>query len=297
MKVGIPKGLLYYKYYPFIETFFTELGAEIITSPDTNKDILDTGVKYSVDEACLPIKVFHGHVAAIKDKCDIMLIPRIMQLNKGEFICPKFCGLPEMVINNIPGMPRTIVSPIYAFSEKSLKAWARNTGFIFTKNYIKIEKAYKKALDTQKEYKSGIKNEEFPINIALVGHPYNIYDNFTNMNVVKKLNKLGIGVLTEETIEKAIVDAEATNLFKKPFWTFAKNSYGFATYLADNKKIDGIVYLSSFACGIDSVVVELIKDRLKDFPFLVLKIDEHTGEAGFDTRIEAFSDMLERRCS
>jgi predicted nucleotide-binding protein (sugar kinase/HSP70/actin superfamily) len=30
---------------------------------------------------------------------------------------------------------------------------------------------------------------------------------------------------------------------------------------------------------------------------LVLKIDEQTGEAGFDTRIEAFTDMLERRCS
>lgn len=45
MRVGIPKGLLYYKYHPFLNRFFTELGAEIVTSNDTNRDILDEGGK------------------------------------------------------------------------------------------------------------------------------------------------------------------------------------------------------------------------------------------------------------
>ncbi len=56
-----------------------------------------------------------------------------------------------------------------------------------------------------------------------------------------------------------------------------------------------MVHISSFACGIDSVVTELIKDKIEDFPYMILKIDEQTGEAGFDTRIEAFTDMLSRR--
>lgn len=296
MKVGIPKGLLYYKYYPFIETFFTELGAEVITSDATNKEILDMGVKYCVDEACLPIKVFHGHVAQIKDKCDILFIPRVMQLDTKEFICPKFCGLPEMVINNIPNMPRSITNPIYASSERSLKNWAMGTGVCFTKNILKIKKAYKLSLEKQREYNCGIKNEGYKLNVALVGHPYNIYDDFVNMNLVKKLNALGIGVITEENINKDLIAAKSKDLFKRPFWTFAKNSYGFATYLAEKNIINGIVYISSFACGIDSVVVELIKDKVQDFPLLILKIDEHTGEAGFDTRLEAFADMLDRRC-
>lgn len=296
MKVGIPKGLLYYKYYPFFETFFTELGAEIITSPDTNKEILDIGVKHSVDEACLPVKVFHGHVASIKDKCDIIFIPRIMQLDTREFICPKFCGLPEMVLNSISDMPKAIIYPIYASTEKELKKWVKTTGKLFTKNLTTIEKAYRSAIDAQKNYKCGIRDNGYNLNVALVGHPYNIYDNFTNMNVVKKLNKLGIGVITEENIDSCIIKNQVKDLFKRPFWTFAKNSYGFSTYLAENRKIDGLVYMSSFACGIDSVVIELIKDRLGSFPVLILKIDEHTGEAGFDTRLEAFADMLERRC-
>jgi predicted nucleotide-binding protein (sugar kinase/HSP70/actin superfamily) len=297
MKVGIPKGLLYYKYYPFIETFFTELGGEIVTSQETNKEILNLGVKYCVDEACLPIKIFHGHVASLKDKCDIIFIPRIMKLSQREFICPKFCGLPEMIINNIPNMPKIIGEPIYASSNKSLKRWAKSAGFLFTKNSKKIEEAYETAIKKQEAYKFGIKDEKFNLNIALVGHPYNIYDKFSNMDVIKKLNNLGLGVITEENIKDEFISNQVENLFKKPFWTFARNSYGASTYLAGKNEINGIIYISSFACGIDSVVIELIKEKLGDFPFLILKIDEHTGEAGFDTRLEAFADMLERRCS
>ncbi|MEY7999987.1 acyl-CoA dehydratase activase-related protein [Clostridium sp. Mt-5] len=296
MKIGIPKGLLYCKYHPFVETFFEELGAEIITSPDTNKYILDMGVKHCVDEACLPIKVFHGHITAIKDKCDVILIPRVMQLEKREFICPKFCGLPEMVLNDIPNMPPALTYPIYAFSKKKFRSWVLNAGLICTKNIFKIRRAYKKALGAQYNYKAPSNNSNFPLKVALAGHPYNLNDSFTNMNIVKKLNSLGIGILTEENIDENIIDAEAAELFKKPFWTFAKNSYGFSTYLSENKKVDGIIYISSFACGIDSVVIELIKNKLNNFPLLILKIDEQTGEAGFNTRIEAFHDMLERKC-
>ncbi|AGF54714.1 putative nucleotide-binding protein (sugar kinase/HSP70/actin superfamily) [Clostridium saccharoperbutylacetonicum] len=295
MKVGIPKGLLNYKYYIFLEKFFDGLGAEIITSPDTNKQILDEGVKYCVNEACLPIKVFHGHVVSIKDKCDLMVIPRIMQIYEHEFICPKFCGLPEMILSSIPNMPKTTMAPIYATSKEKLYKWIDSTGSIITKNKLKIIKAYSEALREQNKFKLGIKTEECKINVALIGHPYNVYDNFINMNLVKKLNKLGVGVITEEFVDDSLINNKVKDLFKRPFWTFARKAYGAATYLAENKKIDGIVYISSFACGIDSVIIELIKEKMKDFPFLTLKVDEHTGESGFDTRIEAFVDMLERR--
>lgn len=296
MKVGIPKALLYYKYYPFIETLFYELGAEIVTSEETNKQILNEGIKYCVDEACLPIKVFHGHAASIKDKCDLLFIPRIMQFYKNEFICPKFCGLPEMIINSIPELPELITTPLNTDSTKGLKKWTFRVGSRISKNVIKLERAYDHALKAQMGFKSGIKDKDYRINIALAGHPYNIYDKFTNMNLVKKLNSLGIGVITEEYVDLHNINKQVNTLFKRPFWTFARNTFGFSTYLAEDGRVDGIIYISSFACGIDSVVIELIKDRLPDFPILILKIDEQTGEAGFDTRIEAFSDMLKRRC-
>lgn len=297
MRIGIPKGLLYHRYSPFFNTFFKELGAEIITSPDTNKEILNLGIKYSIDEACLPIKIFHGHVAYLKDKCDIILIPRVMQLKKSEFICPKFCGLPEMIINDITDMPKIISFPIYSYNKKSFMSFIKNSGFIFTKNIYKIKSSYSKALIVQNSSKFGINDKNYGINVALIGHPYNIYDSYSNLNLIKKLHKLGIGVTTEETVDENLINNETMNLFKKPFWTFARESYGFSSFSAQNNLVHGIIYISSFSCGIDSVLIELIKNNLKSFPMLILKIDEQTGEAGFDTRLEAFADMLQRRCN
>lgn len=295
MKVGVPKGLLYYKYYPFIHSFFNELGADIVASGDTNKTILDEGVKYCVDEACLPIKIFHGHVASIRNQCDLMFVPRIMQLRQREYICPKFCGLPEMVVNSIPDLPEITTVPIYAHNNKVLFKSVLQYGLKVTKNKKKIQSAYHIALEAQKKFVSGVCDTAYQKRIALVGHPYNIYDTYTNMNIIKKLNKMSVGVITEEHLEQRYIDEKVSELFKKPFWTFARNAYGYAVHMAESNKIQGIIYISSFACGIDSVIIDLIKDKVGEFPMLILKIDEHTGEAGFDTRLEAFVDMLERR--
>ena len=62
------------------------------------------------------------------------------------------------------------------------------------------------------------------------------------------------------------------------------------------KKIDGIITLTAFGCGPDSLMLEDIRRKAKNFnkPLLNLTIDEHTGEAGFITRLEAFCDMLYR---
>ena len=64
-----------------------------------------------------------------------------------------------------------------------------------------------------------------------------------------------------------------------------------------NKKINGIIALSAFGCGPDSLMVDEIQYHAKEMniPMIHLNIDEHTGEAGFVTRIEAFVDMLMRK--
>ncbi len=297
MKLGIPKGLLYCKYYLFVNSFFKTLGVDFITSQDTDKEILDLGVKYAVDDACLPIKVFHGHVASLRGKCDVILIPRFMSTSKGEYICPKFCGLPEMIRYSIPDLPAILTESINSLDGKHLYSFAREIGIRVGGNNHKIEKAFFTAMEAQKKFHLGSLDKNNKYKIALLGHPYNIYDSYLNMNIINKLNKEDISVITEESVDRNIINEEIKDLYKKPFWNFARNSYGFASYVGKKQLVDGMIYISSFACGIDSIVMELIKDKVRNIPILVLKIDEQTGEAGFDTRIEAFIDMLERRCS
>lgn len=295
MKIGIPKGLLYSKYHVFAENFFVRLGAEIIVSPDTNKEILDAGVKSCVDDACLPIKVFHGHVSWLCGRCDAVIIPRFVTIEEKKYICPMFCGLTEMIKNSVPDLPPVVSEPIYSLSDETLFAWAVKTAKPVTGNKNDIQDAFAYALDKQKKYVSGFNDSGFMFKAALAGHAYNINDAFINMNLKKKLNILNIGVVTPDRVGRTAIEAEVDRLFKKPFWYFAQQYYGSVVHLYKTGGVDGVIYVSAFSCGIDSVVIELIRSVTGDFPFMILKIDEHTGEAGFDTRIEAFADMLKRR--
>ncbi|MGI5891800.1 MAG: acyl-CoA dehydratase activase-related protein [Bacillota bacterium] len=312
-KIGIPRGLWFYDYYPLWKTFYEELGADVILSDPTNQDILDKGVKNTVDEACLPVKIFHGHILNLKDKVDYIFLPKMMSVYHREYICPKFCGLPEMVNHSIKDLPPIIDIEInFNKSRRSLKKTVYKFGSYVTKNPIKIKKAYDKALEDYRNYKKEIRAGKLPINgefrntqnkpssinIVVMGHPYNIYDQYGSMDLINKLQASGINIITPEMLDHKIINEYAKTLEKKMFWSYGRKLLGAAMYLADSQSVDGIIYLSSFGCGIDSIIGDLSERKLRKqakIPFLLITIDEHTGEAGVKTRLEAFIDMIEWR--
>lgn len=292
MTIGIPKALLYFKYHDFARTFFEALGARVVVSPDTNKAILDAGASLCVDEACLPVKVFHGHAAWLCGRCDRMLVPRFMRMEKGKSICPMFCGLPDMVRHSIPGLPPLIDAPVW--SRRALEPWALEAGEELA-NKKAIRAALATALNAHRARGVQFAHEQLPRRVALIGHAYNLCDRFVNMDLVRKLGGLGIGVITDEDVAEEDIARAAAKLFKTPFWYFARRYYGAAAHLCASGAVDGLLYVSAFSCGVDSVVTELVAHAAGGVPIMVLKLDEHTGEAGLDTRVEAFADMLERR--
>ncbi|MDD3839278.1 MAG: acyl-CoA dehydratase activase-related protein [Clostridia bacterium] len=319
MKLGIPRGLLFYYHYPFWETFFEYFDVQVIVTPQTTKRIMDQGVKLCVDDACLPVKIYHGHVQYLKDKCDKIFVPRIVSLCKDEFVCPKFCGLPEMLKHSIKGVPDIIDTTLdMNRNNRQIYRAVYELGKNFTDSSAEILKAYIKALNSLREYKRLMCEGYLPdqaidimksknniakreINgelIGLIGHPYNIYDSYISMDIVKKLDRMGYDVMTSEMVSEKTINREDKRLPKKMFWSIAKNIYGAAMDFARNPKIKGIVYLSAFGCGQDAFIWELVYrgiTKVSDMPLTFITVDEHTGEAGFITRLEAFIDMIEWR--
>jgi predicted nucleotide-binding protein (sugar kinase/HSP70/actin superfamily) len=53
------------------------------------------------------------------------------------------------------------------------------------------------------------------------------------------------------------------------------------------------VIISNFGCGPDAFTFRHIEETLRGTPHLVLEFDEHQGEAGLITRLEAFIDRIE----
>ncbi|MCK9217036.1 MAG: acyl-CoA dehydratase activase-related protein [Firmicutes bacterium] len=313
-RIGIPRGLYYYKYYPFAKIFLTELGAEVVLSPETNKEILDIGSKYCIDDACLPVKVYHGHVYFLKDKVDYVLIPRFTSISAKEYICPKFGGLPEMVRYSIPMNSPIIDIEINLYKNKfNLYKSLFSLGNMLGANPIQIKKAINKAFKTHYVYKKDLLNGNLPAVlienkkpvkiktksiVGIVSHPYLLYDSFINMNLLKKLSGRCIKYITPEMIDSQIIDNLCNELEKRIFWSSSKELIGSALYMMNINRIEGILLLTSFACGIDSLSLELIiriANKIYNKPIMMLTLDEHTGEANFNTRLEAFMDLVERR--
>lgn len=318
MKIGIPRALSYYEYFPFWETFYQELGCEIIVSPQTNKHILDLGVKSCVDEACLPVKVFHGHVVSIKDKVDYLFIPRITSVSCGEYSCPKIIGLPEMIRNNIAHLPE-MIEPNFNLHDKKInfKKIIQEMTEPLNVNTNKAQLAFKKGKEELTKYEKNLykgllpeeilkgdslKTSKASINdkgsLLILSHPYNLYDKFINMDIINKLKQMGYKILTTDTIDEGKINDHANTLLKKMFWTFGRKLIGAGLYAMEELNIDGVIYISAFGCGLDSFIADYVERKIKRqgiLPYMQLSIDEQTGQAGIDTRIEAFVEMIERR--
>lgn len=310
-RVGIPRALLYYNYFPLWEVFFKELDAEVVLSGLTNKKILDDGVNCCVDDACLPMKVFHGHIIELKDRVDYLFVPRLISVERNEYICPKFCGLPDMVLNSVKDLPTVIDCTInLRNSSSSLRRAVLDVGRLFTGDYRRIYTAYRKAVLCLESFEGLMekgatpleamkgdysKAGEYHYSIGLIGHPYNIYDNYMSMRIIDKLRDRGVNVITQDMICSNELDRIARDFSKPMFWSFGKSIMAASRYLIDKRHVKGIIYLVAFGCGLDALVGDLVERRIrkKGIPFCLLTIDEHTGEAGIDTRLEAFIDMLE----
>jgi len=61
IKVGIPRALHYFKFFPFWKKLLEELDVEIVLTNPTNKNIVEVGVTHGFGELCLPVKVYYGH--------------------------------------------------------------------------------------------------------------------------------------------------------------------------------------------------------------------------------------------
>lgn len=308
VRIGIPQALLYFDFYPLWKTFFEGLGAEVVTSGCTDKEMLKNGIKLSASDLCLPVKVFHGHVASLIGKVDYLFLPRIKSVAKKEFICPKFTGLPELLRFSQMELPPVIDTEICLLkSERNLQRAFFHAGSFLTGDKKRIMRAAEEAMGAYRRYITALRgglttfellsgkriNRGKGMKVALLGHPYTVYDAFTGMNLFEKLCAKGIEVVTPEMLSQEDIDCVAQTFSKPMYWTIGKRQLAAAELMPD-VGADGIIYLSAFGCGVDSFITELCRKKSEQtgLPFMLITVDEHSGSAGTDTRLEAFIDML-----
>jgi predicted nucleotide-binding protein (sugar kinase/HSP70/actin superfamily) len=316
MKIGIPGGLLYYRYGRLWNSFLRALGAEVVESGETTRSILTSGVSKAENESCLPVKVFYGHVLALKDKVDALFVPRLVSVKKRTHTCPKMLGLPDMA-QAATGKEMLIISPTIDFQSGLWHNYRAvySLGRTFTSNPARIigaginawreHRLYLERLTLGLDYRGALDGETDrflcegrELRIGVIGHHYNVYDTFTTMSLLDRLGSMGVDVVTADMVPEKLRERELKRLPKKIYWSYEQEVAGAILACARHQLVDGIIFMISFPCGPDSIIRVLCEQENKamgNVPMLTLVMDEHTGEGGFLTRIEAFVDMLRRK--
>jgi len=297
--IGIPKAMLYYKYNVLWETFFTELGCEIILSENTNKKILDNGITYSVDESCLASKIYMGHIFSLIGKCDYIFIPRFCSFKNNDVICVKFNAFYDICYNvfeniNILTYNIDYLKGKYQFFE------FLEIGKKLGVSYIKTLRAYliaNKKYKTQCEIKVKNQNiflekikDENKLNILIVSNPYVVYDELLGKPIILYLKELNSNIIYADIVDNQHKKNGWKNFSKTVYWEESKLLLsGLDNYL---DLVDGVIFISVFTCGPDSIVTDLCTRKLKNKPCINLIVDELNSDTGIQTRLESFVDVL-----
>ncbi len=150
-----------------------------------------------------------------------------------------------------------------------------------------------------------------PLKVCLIGEIYTVLEPAANMDVEKHLGEMGVEVHRTIFISHWIrhhVFFNPRSRYHKGIrmmaWPLLKARAGghsmesvAHTLEAAKKGMDGVVHLMPFTCGPEIVakgIIEKIR-KLYHIPFISFALDEHTGKAGFLTRLEAFVDLLRRK--
>lgn len=319
MRIGLPAALVNPYYITFWKTFFEELGLEVVGSGSTTKEILNQGIRYSVPELCVPIKIYTGHVIALLERgVDWIYLPRFVTIRQGDVFCPKFMGLPDMLRHTVPGLAEKMLThQIQAASDDitGCKSYAA-IGARFVKDRKLIERAIGRGREKWRQFRRlcleglncGMANEtvlngrafsggRHPVTIGVIGYVYNIYDGFISMDIINRLADLGAAAVTFEMLEEAQLESRLQGLRKNLFWAFSNKLIAAAYHFLEDPKIDGLIHVTAFGCGPDSFLGKMLELDAGQYekPFMTIRVDEHTGENHLQTRVEAFVDMIAKK--
>lgn len=298
-RVGIPRGMLYHKYGTFWTEYLRGLGLDPVLSPETNRRIVSDGVDAAIDETCLSVKVYLGHVDWLvkNGRCDFLLVPYVASTAKGEQTCAKCWGLRDIVRNTFPdanviGYDLDAENGDWVLPSLMRMTWENG----LSRNPVRMLSSYRRGQRALAEHKAErhIAQEDAAeargTKVLLVSHSYNTQDALIGKPCVGLLNDMGVTVVLADAMPEKEAQDLGETLSGRLYWTWNRELLGAVQHYRD--RVDGIVFLVTFPCGPDSMVTDLCVRKIRDVPTMVITLDELDGTAGLRTRMESFVDIL-----
>ena len=304
-KIGILKSLLTNSMYPLYREFFSDLGMEPVLIRTSDAE----GSKKKRSSFCYPVEIAHGFVQSfINLNIDYLFLPHIKGIEsdqdstKPSVICPLAQGEPYYLKNTFTDLnDKKVLVPVLDFSQgfeanrKQFVKVAESLGY--TK--AKASSSFDKAVFAFKEYNKKIKaeglealaylkNNPDKIGIVVFGRSYNALASEANMAIPRKFSSRGYVVIPVDGLPVNLDDSAQDDMY----WGTGRIILKGAEFIKNNPQIYP-VYVTNFSCGPDAFIISYFRDIMGKKPSLTLELDSHTADAGIDTRIEAFLDIID----
>ena len=294
LPVGIPRALTTHSLFPLYSTFFAGLGLEVVLSK-----VDPRGELKSYSGFCFPAQIAHGALLDLAERgVDLVFLPHIVRMPqdnpcRDSYLCPVTQAGPYFLAKAFPDL--RLLSPVLDFTrgyEASLALVdlaVRELG----KPRQLAEQAWAAAVRAQTEVERalgelGQRALEEAVRagkpaILLAGRSYNAFTPEGSQSVGKKLSSMGVNVIPADCLAP---------IGEGPTVWYAANQILNAVALARQHPNLFLLCVSNFSCTIDAFTHAMLASELGSKPYLILEIDAHTADAGVQTRLEAFLDIV-----
>lgn len=308
LTVGLPRASVFQEFLPFWISFFQELGYRVKLSELTGPETLEEGFRLQSAETCLPVKAALGHIKSLQsdESVDLVFFPSHIdshrQKDSSYYFCPYTEHLPYMIPEGL--RQKLLTVPVFLSpDEESQKESIRTMARALKEPEDKIARAWARAQQIQADFKKSQQAKGLEIlkecasagkPVWLVaGRPYLLYDQYLNLNFWSHLEKLGVTAIPLDylPLDRVELSGRVIEPGDIPPWRYPQNVLKAAVWAGSHPRVFPI-FLTNYGCGLDGFTIKQVKKQLGPHPHLMLEFDEHRGEAGLVTRLEAFADEI-----
>ncbi|MFC1886627.1 acyl-CoA dehydratase activase-related protein, partial [Thermodesulfobacteriota bacterium] len=308
--IGFNRSFMTNTYYPLYSHFFSELGFEPVLPDEASQE----GIDQRNAAFCYPVELAHGFFYSLicrEELPNYLFLPHFKAIllpksGDNSQVCPLVQGEPfylqSTFKNELDALLKKgikVLSPRIDFkdgpmaAEKPLLETAKKMGIGLREAKQAFEKAIQKQLDCMSEMKqigkkalNELKADPEKIGVIIFARPYNGFVDEAHMGIPHKLASRGVMVLPFDFLE---FDEQPSK--DHMYWGMGHLILQAARIVKENPQLFG-TYITNFACGPDSFLVGYFRELMGRKPSLTLELDNHTADAGIETRIEAFLDII-----
>ena len=303
--IGINKSFLTNSFFPLYYNFFTNLGMRVVM-PD---GVDDEGIDMKGAAFCFPVEISHGLFKSLLDKRpDFVFVPHITEIDSDKGPGYKkncvFIQAEPFYIQTAfrKELAKTrVLTPKLDFheglrtQEKEFIALAKEMGcdakdavVAYDLACTRQEEYYREAAKIGAEALAELEEDPDEFAVVLFGRPYNAFAKEAHMGIPHKFASRGVRIIPYD-----FLPMDPTFDDTSMYWGMGRIIINASRIVKSHPQLFG-AFVTNFSCGPDSFIITYFRDIMGKKPSLTLELDYHTADAGLNTRIEAFLDIVRR---